>query len=211
MSRIRGNEVYVIAGVVAVILVLAWWFLLLSPTRSDVATLNTQIAQEQLAISTAQSNLVRLEQYKKTAPQARADIVSLSKALPGSEGIPSMLIELGQTASASGVDLTSISKGQTQPGSPFGVQAITLMVSGHYFDLEDFFYRLEHYVDVQNDHVKATGRLLELTSVQVAGGQGGTTTGSGSPVLQATVILNAYLQPPSATTATAGASTGGGQ
>ena len=65
MSRIRGNEIYVIAGVVAVILVLAWWFLLLSPTRSDVSTLNTQIAQEQVAISTAQSNLVRLSSTRR--------------------------------------------------------------------------------------------------------------------------------------------------
>ena len=33
--RVRGKEIYIIAAVVAVVLIVAWYFLLLSPTRSD--------------------------------------------------------------------------------------------------------------------------------------------------------------------------------
>jgi Tfp pilus assembly protein PilO len=194
MSRVRGKEIYVIAGVVAIVLIAAWWFLLLKPAQAQVATLNDKVAAEQVSLSQAKQDLARLKQYKKTAPQARADIVSLSKALPGSEGVPSLLVELGRTADASGVDLVNIAKGTTQPGSPFGIQLITLQVEGQYFDLEDFFYRLEHYVDFHNDRVKATGRLLELASVQVTSASTDTPT-SGSPVLQATVNINAFLQP----------------
>ncbi len=208
MSRVRGREIYIIAAVVAVVLIVAWYFLLFSPTRSDISSLNDQISQEQTNLAQAKQEVARLEQYKKTAPQARADIVRLSKALPGSEGVPSLLVELGKTASSSGVDLVNITRGTTQQGTPFGVQAINLQVEGQYFDLEDFFYRLENYVDFHNNNFKASGRLLQLANVSVTGGAA-TTAGAaitgGSPTLQATITMNAYLQPASTTTSTGGA------
>lgn len=212
MSRLRGREVYIIAGVVAVVVIVAWYFLLLSPTRNDISSLNDQISAEQVSLAQAKQDVARLEQYKKTAPQARADIVSLSKALPGSTGVPSLLIELPQTASTSGVTLTSISNGQVQPGTPFGIQTITLNVQGTYFDLEDFFYRLENYVQLHNTQFVATGRLLQMTTVSVSGGSSsGTATSSGSPTLQAAVTLNAYLQPASTPPAASASTSGGAQ
>lgn len=201
MSRLRGREIYIIAAVVAVVLIAAWYFLLLSPTRSDVSSLNDQISKEQITLAQTRQEVTRLEQYKKTAPQSRADIVRLSKALPGSEGVPSLLVELGKTASASGVGLMNITKGVTQQGTPFGVQTITIQVEGQYFDLEDFYYRLENYVDFHNTKFEASGRLLQLTSITVAGAATTATAAAGSPTLQSTINLNAYLQPPAATSA----------
>ena len=196
MSRLRGKEIYIIAAVVAVVLIVAWYFLLLSPTRSDVASLEDQISQEQTTLAQTKQEVARLEQYKKTAPQSRADIVRLGKALPGSEGVPSLIVELGKTLDASGVKLVNFTNGATQQGTPFGVQVVTLQVEGQYFDLEDFFYRLENYVDFHNNNFKANGRLLQLASIQVTGGAAAATT-AGSPTLQATVNMNAYLQPTS--------------
>ncbi len=63
--------------------------------------------------------------------------------LPQSEGIPSLIIELTQTADASGVDLNSITRGATVTGTPFGLQSVSLQVTGRFFDVEDFLYRLE--------------------------------------------------------------------
>ncbi len=37
MKRARGKEVYIITAVVAVVIAVAWYFLLLSPTRSEIA------------------------------------------------------------------------------------------------------------------------------------------------------------------------------
>jgi Tfp pilus assembly protein PilO len=220
MSRLRGKEIYLIAALVAVVLIVAWYFLLFSPTRADIAALDDQIATEQAALSQAQQEVARLEQYKKTAPQSRADIVRLSKALPGSEGVPSLLVELGNTAGSSGVNLVSITRGTTQEGTPFGIQAVNLTVEGQFFDLEDFFYRLENYVDFQNEKFVANGRLLQLANISVTGGAATTAaTTAGSPTLQATITMNAFLQPATAstaTTATSGSATtttsaGGGQ
>ncbi len=168
--RARGREVYIIAAVVAVVLIVAWYFLLLSPTRAKVADLDTQIASAQTALANSQNQVARLETYKKTAPQSRAEIVRLGKMLPESEGIPSMIIELTKTAGASGVDLVGITRGTTAQGSPFGTQQVTLTVSGRYFDVEDFLYRVESYVAFQNSEFRAEGRLLAVGQLTVTGG-----------------------------------------
>jgi len=189
--RARGKEVYIVTAVVAVVLILAWYFLLLSPTRTKLSDLDGQVQAQQAALATATQEVARLESYKKTAPQSRAEIVRLGKMLPESEGIPSLIIELTGTADASGVALNSIARGATQPGTPFGLQSVTLQVTGRFFDVEDFLYRLEGYVAFRNASFRVTGRLLEVKTLTMAGAA--TATSGLAPPLTVTVELNAYL------------------
>jgi Tfp pilus assembly protein PilO len=190
--RARGREVYIITAVVAVVLIVAWYFLLFSPTQSKLSDLDTQIQSAQTALDTANQEVVRLEAYKKTAPQSRAEIVRLGKMLPESEGIPGLIIELTRTAESSGVGITNITRGTTTPGNPFGIQALTIQVSGRYFDVEDFLYRLEEYVAFRNASFRVTGRLLQVTQLTMAPETTEATT-AGSPPLAVTIGLNAYL------------------
>jgi len=190
--RTRGREVYIITAVVAVVLIVAWYFLLLSPTRTKLNDLDSQIQQQQTALATAKQDVARLESYKKTAPQSRAEIVRLGKMLPESEGIPSLIIELTRTTDASGVELNSITRGAIATGTPFGLQTVTLQVTGRFFDVEDFLYRLESYVAFRNASFRVTGRLLEVKTLTLTGGTA-TTTSSTVPPLTVTVELNAYL------------------
>jgi Tfp pilus assembly protein PilO len=189
--RARGREIYIISAVVVVVLIVAWYFLLFSPTQRKLSDLDQQIQSAQSALDVANQEVVKLESYKKTAPQSRAEIVRLGKMLPESEGIPGLIIELTKTADASGVDVTSIARGTTTPGTPFGIQAVTLQVSGRYFDVEDFLYRIEEYVAFRNASFRVTGRLLQVTTLSV---QSSATEGSSaSPLLSVSLGLNAYL------------------
>ena len=189
--RARGREIYIITAVVAVVLIVAWYFLLFSPTQRKLSDLDGQVQSAQSALSVAQQEVVKLEAFKKTAPQSRAEIVRLGKMLPESEGIPGIIIELSKTADASGVSVTSITRGTTTPGNPFGIQQLTLQVSGRYFDVEDFLYRLEEYVAFRNASFRATGRLLQVTQLTLQAVP--VTGGSGSPPLAVTIGMNAYL------------------
>jgi len=191
MRATKGKEVYIITAVVAVVLIVAWYFLLLSPTRTKLSDLDGQVQAQQAALVTAKQEVARLESYKKTAPQSRAEIVRLGKMLPESEGIPSLIIELTTTADASGVELNGITRGATLAGTPFGLQSVTLAVTGRFFDVEDFLYRLEAYVAFRNASFRVTGRLLEVTTLGLTGGAA-TTSGS-APPLTVTVGLSAYL------------------
>jgi Tfp pilus assembly protein PilO len=190
--RTRGREIYIITAVVAVVLIVAWYFLLFSPAQRKISDLNTQVQSAQSALDMANQQVVKLESYKKTAPQSRAEIVRLGKMLPVSEGIPGLIIELTKTADASGVSLTSIARGTTTAGSPFGIQTVTIQVSGRYFDVEDFLYRLEEYVAFRNATFRVTGRLLQVAQLTMQASTGTETTG-GSPPLAVTIGLNAYL------------------
>jgi len=209
MRIARGKEVYIITAVVAVVLIVAWYFLLFSPARTKISDLDGEIQSSQTALSTAQQEVARLESYKKTAPQSRAEIVRLGKMLPMSEGIPSMIVELTKTTDVSGVELNSITRGTTQLGAPFGVQTVTLSVTGRFFDVEDFLYRLEGYVAFRNASFRVTGRLLQVTALGLVGGAA-TTTGGTAP-LTVTITLNAYLWGGSASAAGTAAAVGGAQ
>ena len=188
--RARGREIYIITAVVAVVLIVAWYFLLFSPTQRKLSDLDQQVQSAQSALDVANQEVVKLESYKKTAPQSKAEVVRLGKMLPESEGIPGLIIELSKTADASGVAVTSIARGTTTAGSPFGIQTITLQVTGRYFDVEDFLYRLEEYVAFRNASFRVTGRLLQVTQLSI---QATPTTTGGSPPLAVTIGLNAYL------------------
>lgn len=200
--RARGREVYIITAVVAVVLVVAWYFLLFSPKQRELSDLDQQVQSAQSELAIAKQEVVKLESYKKTAPQSRAEIVRLGKMLPSAEGVPGLIIELTKTAEASGVSVTSIARGTTTPGNPFGIQTLSLTVRGRYFDVEDFLYRLEEYVAFRNASFRVTGRLLQVTTLQMAPET--TATAGSSPELNITVGLNAYLWGGAGQTAAAG-------
>lgn len=191
---IRGRELYIIAAVVIVVICVAWYFLLFAPTRSKLDTLDSQIEQNEQTLSSAKQNLARLESYKKTAPQNKADLVRLNKLMPSETGIPSFIISLSRTASASGLDLIGVTPGEVVPGTPFGVQPVNLTFTGHYFDFEDFLYRLENYVDYRNENFLVTGRMFEVTTFALAPVTESETSASlASPSLQVTLTVNGYL------------------
>ncbi len=208
--RARGKEIYIITAVVAVVLIVAWYFLLFNPTRQELSDLDQQVESAQSALNVAEQEVVRLESYKKTAPQSRAEIVRLGKMIPVSEDVPGLIIELTKTAEASGVSVTGITRGTTATGSPFGIQTVTLAVSGRYFDVEDFLYRMEEYVAFRNASFRVTGRLLQVTTLSLALGTSTTTT-SGSQPLTVTIGVNAYLWGGQAPAAGATATAGGAQ
>ncbi|HSL96458.1 MAG TPA: type 4a pilus biogenesis protein PilO [Thermoleophilia bacterium] len=192
--KARGREIYIIAGVVAVVLIVAWYFLLFNPTRQELAQLDEQIATATTTLQTTQQQLVRLEEYKKTAPQARVEVVRLGKLLPDGEGQPSLIVELNRTAELAGVTIGSISRGSLENGQPFGIQTLTLSVTGRFFDVVDFVYRVEDYVAVRNTQVKATGRLLQMTSLQMtANASTAAETTTTDPMLTVSLDVTGYL------------------
>ena len=184
----RGKEVYIITGVLVVVVCVAWFFLLYNPLRKDIGALGAQVDETQQKLTTAQTDLTRLKGYEKTSPQTRADLLRLNKMLPSQAGIPSIIIELTRTAEESGLDFLSIAPGQVIPGQPFSVDPINLSFTGQYFDLEDFLFRLESYVEYRNDAFLVTGRLLQVAGMTISGSSADTTGG-----LQISMTVNCYL------------------
>jgi Tfp pilus assembly protein PilO len=186
--KARGKEIYIIAGVIAAVVCAAWYFLFFSPTRTKLNDLGNQVTQAQQTLSGAQQDLVRLQAYAKAAPQTKADLVRLNKILPATlNGMPSAIIQLTKTVSASGMDFVAIKPSASVVGSPFSVQTSDLEFKSGYFDFEDFLYRLEGYVEYRNADFLVSGRLFEVNKIQMTQGEA-----SSGPDLKVTVSVNGY-------------------
>jgi len=198
--KARGKEIYIIAGVVIVVLCVAWYFLLFSPVKSKLSTLDSQIQAKTSEQQTAQARLATLESYKKTAPQKEADLVIYSKMFPTSANVPTIMVELTRTAKDSGVDFTAF-----QPtaaiaigSAAFQVQTFSVQVAGRYYDLEDYLYAIQSYVQHRNQTFVVSGRLIAVTAVNISPGGGTSASGAAAvdladPSLAMQLTLKAYL------------------
>ena len=199
--KLRGRELYIIVGVVAVVVGVLWYFFLFSPEQKKLADLSTQYDAQVTTLNQTQAQIHQLELLKKTAPQAEADLIKLHQVMPAEAAIPSFIVGLTKTAQSSGLELIAVSPQPTAPGVPFSLQPIQLEFDGRYFDVEDFLYRLENYVDLRNGQFLVSGRMFSVVSLTL-----GKSTKNDYPDLDVKMTVNGYQWTPSgATTALAGA------
>lgn len=190
--KLRGKEIYIIAGVVGVVLIAAWFFLFFNPVRTKLANLDKQISTAQTTLDTKTMELASYRQLKTTAPQSKVDLVRLGKMIPSQGNVPSAIVELTETAKLSGLDFLGFTPSVASTGSPFGMQSMTIKLQGTYFDLEDYLYRLESYVQFRNDDFLVTGRLLQPVNLQLGPANDATLP---ADTLNITMVVNAYLWP----------------
>jgi type IV pilus assembly PilO-like protein len=164
------------AGIVVVgLLVLGvGWMLVVSPVKKHIASLEQQTlaTQQEIAQRIAAAHPVT---SASSTPQIHvADIYRIAKAMPSITDMPDILLELDQTAAASGVSMSSISPGAPSPGvSGYSAIPISLSVTGDFYQLTDLLYRLRNLVSVRNGALDATGRLFSVNSVTLAPAGGG--------------------------------------
>ena len=184
------------------LIILGWYFLLFSPLQQKDADLSAQADSKETELQQAQADLVRLEGMKKSAPQTRAVLVRLRKLVPAELAQPGFIVELNQTAKASGLKWSGVTTATPALGMPFSVEPFNLTFTGKYFDLEDFLWRLEDYVAVRNQEFLVTGRLFTVASMQIGIGGGsdtGTLQNGVSPELTVSMLINGFIWSPNGT------------
>ncbi|MCX8032794.1 MAG: type 4a pilus biogenesis protein PilO [Thermoleophilia bacterium] len=172
-----------------VVLAVVVWFLVLQPLRSDVASTNQEIENMRARLQAAQAKLAQAEVKREEAKYNQARLLELAKMVPESEETPSLIVELEDLARQSGVELRSISRGETAELAtiPASYVPIDLELYGKYFDVSDFVYRLEQMV-------ARPGRLLAVKTValEVQSGQEELALET-SPTLRATLTVYAFV------------------
>lgn len=198
MSRLRGREVYIIVGVVGVAVCLLWYFFLYTPLQSKLQSKDDEYQAAQSQLTALQNQAHQYLEYKKTAPQAEAALIRMNKLITADGAQPGFIVELQKTAKQAGLFWGLLQPAvTTTTGAGFNVQTLSLGFDGRYFDVEDFLYRLENYVDYRNDQFLVTGRMFAVTQLVLGTG------GDPYPALGATVTINGYQWvPPGAGTAT---------
>ena len=173
------------------------FFLLVKPKMDASSSLNERIAEFQGKVDVA------LAAQRPTTPGQSikvADLFRLTKAMPESTDMASVILELNSVAESAGLDFLSIT-----PGAPVadagGYQAVAIKLTfeGNYYDLTDFLFRLRNLVIVRDGKLEAAGRLFTLDALDMHEGT------EGFPQVQTGLSVSAYTFAPGAAPAAAAA------
>jgi Tfp pilus assembly protein PilO len=185
---------FVVAPALLIVAAIAF-FLLVKPKMDESSSLDEQVAELQGKIDVA------LAAQRTPGAQAIkvADLFRLTKAMPDTTDISSLILELNAVATASGVDFISIAP-QAPVAREGGFQAVPIKLTfeGSYYDLTDFLFRLRNLVIVRDGELESAGRLFTLDALDLHEGS------LGLPQVQAAITVSAYTYAPAPAAAAPG-------
>jgi len=185
-AKLRNTKV--LAGVVlggVVVIVAIGWIALVSPERSKVGKLDTQISAVQTQIDQRKTAL----ETPKVAVHVRvSDVFRLTRAMPDSADMPGIILQLNRVAAGHGLKFTSIQPGPQVAQTGFNVQPLTVIVQGGFGDVSKFLGDLRKLVRVKKHNLNASGRLFAVDSVDFATPESPATF----PTVKATLAIDAF-------------------
>ena len=207
-----GRDRMVLIGVIVLAALGAAWMLVVSPERKKAGELQTQVTAAHAQLSSAEGQLATARTAQSQYSAAYAAVVSMGKAVPPSEEVPSLIYQLSQASNEKDVQFASITSGGGAPttsssSSPTATAAVasftpmpfTFVFEGGFFDLEHLFHQLTGFTTSTADgELKVNGRLLTIQSVKLAPiTTGGASTNSNNGELTGTITASAYVLPAS--------------
>ncbi len=187
---------------VAILLAVAFYFLLYSPKNDELAAVRAETAQLETQRSSLQNELAQLREVEANQVQIRAQLARLEEYIPSGTAQSTAVRQFQLAADASGVEIQTVSFGAPalvpeapptgQEGMALATINVSMVVDGGYFQVVDFLRRLE--VEVP--------RAILLASTAIAEGEDGfpelTTTWSGDlfAVVPAASAAEAAPAPP---------------
>lgn len=189
MSR---RNIYILSGLLLVVILAGYWFLLLGPLRGRIAEVDQQIVAEGTKLAQNQAQLAVLERSRLDAQRNQARLIELAKMMPERTELPSLLLQIQDLATESGIEFMTISPGQPIAAGLYQTVPLALQFTGTFFDLNDFIYRAEQMA-------AGPGRILTVKTLSLA--LVGENSASASPRLTVGLTLYAFQQALPATVA----------
>src|ERR1019366_8080323 len=99
-----GRDRIILVVVVSLVLVVGSWVAVIQPKRDQASKLGTQISTAQTTLNTARGQVIAGEAAKSSYAQDYAQIARLGEAVPSDDNVPSLIYQLQNAASSTGVD-----------------------------------------------------------------------------------------------------------
>jgi Tfp pilus assembly protein PilO len=208
-----GRDRIVVVVLAALAVVAAAWLLVLAPEREKASKLGAEVSTAQSQLSTAEGQVSAARTAEAGYPAAYTSLVSLGKAVPTGQEVPSLIVQLAQATNEKQVEFASITSGGSAGGSSssaapaaaaagFTAMPFTFVFNGSFFDLYDLFQQLNRFtLRTSSGSLQVSGRLLTIQGVQLAPASSGSNSTGGQ--LTGTITATAYVLPASQVTATA--------
>jgi Tfp pilus assembly protein PilO len=261
----------ILLGAIPILLLVGFWFLVLSPKRAEVAQATEELTQQQQRRDTAQAAVSQASSAKSDFESDYTEMVRLGKAIPSAVDMPGLLVQLDKAANGTDIKFTKIATGEreapgenpqaappadgggggsappaaaggeqaqsapggaaeaannasatsdqrnsaaqqsgVQPGdtqtstpagadaapaaagaSPAGLETVPLELEfrGNFFNLANFFHRVKRLVEVSNENLVVSGRLVTIEGVSYSSDP------EVFPTLTAEIQATVYLVP----------------
>jgi Tfp pilus assembly protein PilO len=180
---VNARRTPILVGVGAVVLVFLAVFFLVLPKSADISKAKEDLATAQQQESSLRVQLQALQEAQQEAPQTKREIQKVETQVPPTADLPALIRLLREAADRAAVDLFQFSPSTPtlDPSGTFSTIATSVNVTGSYFALDEFLFRLE-----------SLPRAAKVTNVAVSpGGEtattGTTTTTASSLTMQLTV------------------------
>ncbi len=144
-------------ALVGVLLVIASWFLLISPQRSEAASLRQQDTQQQAFNDQLKLKTQQLKAQFASLPARQAQLAEIKQQMPENPALPSLVRDLSKYADQAGVTLVSVAPNTPAPlasSTATGTTAATasapiqqiqtaVVTSGSYAELTLYLQKLQ--------------------------------------------------------------------
>jgi hypothetical protein len=210
-----GRDRIVLISVLVLVALGGAWMLVVSPKRQQASKLNAQVAEAQTQLATAEGQLATARAAQAQYATAYASILSLGKAVPPSQEVPSLIYQLSRASNQKKVNFSSIASASSGAGGSsssstasaassaasagFSQMPFSFIFEGSFFDLEHLFQQLNGFtLRGASGGLQVSGRLLTVQSVKLAPvGSGSQQSGAAhtAPKLSGTVTATAYVLP----------------
>jgi len=138
------NRLFLTVGGLALALIALSLFVIV-PQLTKLATLDDEIAQAQSEVEMQRTLLEQRQTMKDEAAATSAELIKLGTVMPNSPELPDLIIDLQDTAYASGVKLFAVvpQAPVLNEDSTYTIIALDLVVNGTWADTVDFLQRLQ--------------------------------------------------------------------
>ena len=149
---------FVIGLVVALLLTVAFWFLLYKPADNEQTLIETEIVNLESQQAALRSDIKLLRDVKAREVEIRAAMARLEEYIPAGPDQPAAIRQFQQIADDAGADIVTVTWGEpTVPQAAAGATPadtgteqttlanipVTMIIEGGYFQVVDFFRRVE--------------------------------------------------------------------
>lgn len=186
-AKFQNPKVAIGAAVGGGLLVLlAGWFLLVSPTRTKADDVQASVDSVQSEIVVRRAALAK--KPKIDVNVRSSDLFRLTKAVPDGTDMTGVVLELSRLSKRAGVQFHSIAPAQPVVGMGYNVQPLTVVVNGRFGEINRFLHSLRKTVTVRKGKLDARGRLFAIDDIAV-----GEAEKLKFPSVTATITLDAFV------------------
>src|SRR3954471_24475046 len=131
----QRRPLLVIATITGLAVLIAGWFLLISPKRAEITSIRHDVDTQESSNTSLRAQVANLQSLQAKLPQQRAALTKVEAKVPNQPALPELVRVLNSAATQSGVTLSGITP--TAPAeipNAAGVSGIdvTLTATGDY-------------------------------------------------------------------------------